>query len=217
MIAACIDRWALTSPNVRIRSICRPVVARYVIMALIPIWSLIPVHMAVNVTNSTGRCGAPSHYAFSFGMYLLFFIGILPPVLMIFFGVYAWYNLKNVRRRVYPVVRPGQFRFPKSDRDLMRMLTGEVCVYLVTTVLYPANVLYGVITAPITAEKSSLRLAIESLVGFVISPLLNFIYCVAPFYSKISLLCRKHAERHSYFRFQYTWFAQANFEVISSA
>lgn len=189
VIAACVDRWALTSPNVRIRSICRPIVARYVILALIPIWCLIPMHMAINVTNSTGRCGAPSYYAFAFGMYLLVFIGILPPILMIFFGVFAWYNLKNVRRRVCPIVRSGHYRFPKSDRDLMRMLTGEVCVYVVTTVLYPANVLYGVITAPFASQKSAIRLAVESLIGFIISPLLNYIYCVAPFYSKILILC----------------------------
>ena len=192
VIAACIDRWALTShPNVRIRSICRPIIARYVILILIPLWCIIPIHMAVFITISAGRCGAPSNYSFAFGLYLLFIIGIIPPLLMISFGVSAWFNLKKVRRRVHAMSRPRQFRFPKTDRDLMRMLSSEVLVYLITTILYPANVLYGVVTAPIAQQKSALRLAIESLIGFIVSPLLNYIYCVAPFYSKIHVLFLK--------------------------
>lgn len=185
VISACIDRWALTSSNARIRSICRPQVARYVILSLILIWPIIPVHMAVYVNNNTGRCGAPSNYALGFSIYLFVFIGICPPLLMISFGILAWRNLKLIRRQIAPLHQTHRLRFHRSDRDLMRMLVGEVFVYIITTSLYPVNVLYGVITTPIAAEKSSMRLAVESLVGYIISPILNYIYCVAQFYSKI--------------------------------
>lgn len=184
MIAACVDRWALTSPNARIRSYARPEIVRYVIPALILTWCIIPVHMAIFVNNNTGRCGTPSFYAFAFGMYLLFFIGILPPTLMLTFGTLAWYNLQLMRRRVQPIDQRSQNRSSKLDRDLMRMLTGEVLVYLITTLLYPANVLYGVVTTSMGVQKTPLRSAIDSLIGFIISPLLNYVYCVAPFYSQ---------------------------------
>lgn len=155
-----------------------------VILALLCIWPIIPVHMAVFVTITLGRCGAPPHYAFAFSMYLFVFIGILPPLTMISFGVLAWRNLKLVKSRVTPATGGKQIRLQKANRDLMKMLTGEVIVYLITTVLYPGNVLYGVITAPIASSKSEMRLAIESLIGYIISPLLNYVYCVAQFYGE---------------------------------
>ncbi|CAF3506751.1 unnamed protein product [Rotaria sp. Silwood1] len=187
MIAACIDRWALTSPYAKIRSFCRPKIARNVIFCLLLIWPIIPVHMAIFINNYSGRCGAPSYYAFAFAVYLFIFIGFLPPFLMIFFGVLAWNNLRQIRSRVTPRQNLAQVRFHKADRDLMRMLAGEVLVYVVTTILYPANVLYGFITTPIAQQKSEMRLAIEGLVGYIISPLLNYIYCVAPFY--VFIIC----------------------------
>ncbi|UJR14647.1 hypothetical protein I4U23_001640 [Adineta vaga] len=181
-IAACFDRWALTSPKTNIRSYARPIVSRNVIICLILIWPIIPVHMAVFVNNYSGRCGTPSNYAFAFSMYLFVVIGILPPMLMILFGFLAWRNLKLVKSRVLPSSSIAQIRFQKANRDLMKMLSVEVILYIITTVLYPVNVLYGVITAPIVQQKNELRLAIESLIGYIISPLLNYVYCVAQFY-----------------------------------
>ncbi|CAF2786949.1 unnamed protein product [Rotaria sp. Silwood2] len=185
MIAACIDRWALTSPHAKIRSFCRPKMARNVILCLLLIWPIIPVHMAIFINNYSGRCGAPSYYAFAFAVYLFIFIGFLPPCFMISFGILAWNNLRQIRSRVTPRDSTGQVRFHKADRDLMRMLAGEVLVYVVTTVPYPVNALYGFITTPIASQKSAMRLAIEALVGYIISPLLNYIYCVAQFYGMI--------------------------------
>ena len=184
MIAACVDRWALTSQNVRIRSFSHPKIARYVILCLILIWPIIPIHMAIFINNYSGRCGPPKYYALAFSIYLFIFIGIIPPFLMMFFGILAWKNLKLIRSRVTPMNFSRPSRFQQGDRDLMRMLTGEVCVYIISTCLYPIDILYGFITASITQDKSEMRLAIESLVGFIISPILNYIYCVAQFYSR---------------------------------
>lgn len=185
MIAACVDRWALTCSNPKIRSICRPHIARGVIPSLLLIWSIIPIHMAIFVNNDAGRCRASGSYALAFSIYLFIFIGILPPVLMIAFGILAWRNLQSIRKRIAPLTNVHRIRFHRSDRDLMRMLTGEVLVYIIATSLYPVNVLYGAITASIAAEKSDMRLAVESLIAFIISPVLNYIYCVAHFYGKM--------------------------------
>jgi hypothetical protein len=182
VIAACIDRWALTSSSDKIRSFCQPCISRNVIICLTSIWLIIPVHMAIFINNYSGHCGAPSYYAFAFSIYLFIFIGLIPPTLMISFGLLARRNLKLVRLRVTPTNRTAQVRFNKANRDLMKMLTGEVIVYIVTTIFYPVNVLYGVITMPIAQQKSEMRLAVESLVGYIISPFLNCIYCVAQFY-----------------------------------
>ncbi|CAF4799340.1 unnamed protein product [Rotaria sp. Silwood1] len=89
------------------------------------------------------------------------------------------------------IISPGsdytQYRLRKSDRDLMKMVAGEVFVYLVSTILYAVNTLYGFITGPIAQQKSGMRLAIEALAGFIVSPLLSFLYCVTPFYGRVRL------------------------------
>ncbi len=198
MIAGCIDRWALCSKSGTIRSFARPKVAIRAIIGLIIVWSIIPIHLAIFFNNTTGRCIAlPGAYALFYAIYSLIVIGILPLFLMIFFSLLAWRNLQSIRSRVGPkdgaIVGPmargtaanaRNITIHKRDRDLMKMLGGEVFVYCVTTIPYPINLIYSVSTSAIAASKSPMRLAIESLIGYIISPLLNFMYCCAQFYGK---------------------------------
>ncbi|CAF5156386.1 unnamed protein product, partial [Rotaria sp. Silwood1] len=132
-------------------------------------------------------CGPTSYYAFAFSIYLFIFIEALPPIFMVLFGLLTRYNLKQARSRISPGSDYTQHRLRKSDRDLMKMVAGEVFVYLVSTILYPVNTLYGFITGPIAQQKSGMRLAIEALAGFIVSPLLSFLYCVAPYYGRVRL------------------------------
>ena len=189
VIAACIDRWALCSENGIIRSFARPKIAVRVILILLVVWTLIPIHMAVFFSNNTGRCIAmPGTYAFFYAIYSLIVIGVLPLLLMIVFSILPWYNLRKIRSRVAP--NGGQagatrnINIHKRDRDLMLMLTGEVIVYCITTIPYPINLVYSVTTSSLGVPKDSTRLAIESLIGYIISPFLNFMYCIAQFYGE---------------------------------
>jgi len=197
VIAGCIDRWALCSHSARIRLFCRPRIAIRVIIVLIIIWTIIPIHLAIFYNNDTGRCIAlPGTYAFFNAIYSLIVIGILPLVLMILFSLLAWRNLQLIRSRVTPNDalatatdnRRRSIQIHKRDRDLMKMLSGEVFVFCVTTIPYPINLIYSVSTGSIEASKSAMRLAIESLVGYVVSPFLNFMYCCAQFYGRIIIL-----------------------------
>jgi len=186
VVAGCIDRWALCSNNPSIKAFSRPHNAIRVILILLVVWTIIPIHLAIFFNNSTGRCIAmPESYAFFYAIYSLIVIGILPLVLMIVFSLLAWHNLRMIRSRVAPTGQAvGNLNIQKRDRDLMKMLSGEVFVYCVTTIPYPINLIYSVSTSSIAAYKSPTRLAIESLVGYIVSPLLNFMYCCAQFYGK---------------------------------
>jgi len=186
VIAACIDRWALCSQNATIRLFSRPRIAVRVILILLVVWTIIPIHLAVFYNNSTGRCSATNAtYAFFYAIYSLIVIGVLPLLLMILFSLLAWRNLRLIRSRVAPIGQTTRHvKIRKHDRDLMKMLSGEVFVYCLTTIPYPINLIYSVSTASIAASKSSTRLAIESLIGYIISPLLNFMYCCVQFYGK---------------------------------
>lgn len=186
VITACIDRWALCSNNPVLRAFSRPHNAFRVILILLVVWTIIPIHLAIFFNNSTGHCIAmPESYAFFYAIYSLIVIGILPLVLMIIFSLLAWHNLQLIRSRVVPIdptIR--NIKIHKRDRDLMKMLSGEVLAYCITTIPYPINLIYSVSTSSITAYKTPTRLAMESLIGYIVSPLLNFMYCCAQFYGK---------------------------------
>lgn len=188
VIAACIDRWALCSQSAFIRSFSRPRMAVRVIVLLIVVWAIIPIHLAIFFSNVTGRCIAQAGtYAFTYAIYSVVVIGILPLLFMILFSALAWRNLQQIRSRVNPTgpARPNVL-VHKRDRDLMKMLFFEVFVYCVTTVPYPINLIYNVSTNAMGIQKDSYRLAIESLIGYIITPLLNFMYCCVQFYGMIN-------------------------------
>jgi hypothetical protein len=185
VVCACIDRWAICSSKATIRSFARPYIAVRVIATLLIIWPIIPVHMLIYFTLNSDRCGPVSNYALPYSIYVIVVVGTLPLILMITFSCLAWYNLQLSRIRVAAVSHmTPRIQIHKRDRDLMKMLTGEVFVYCLTTVLYPINMFYGVMTKSIT-DKSSLRLSIESLISYIISPLLTFTYCCIQFYGEI--------------------------------
>ncbi|CAF2857827.1 unnamed protein product [Rotaria sp. Silwood2] len=187
MIAACIDRWALCSRNATIRSFSRPHQAIRLIIILIIVWTIIPIHMVIFFNNTSGRCIAtPGVYALFYAIYSLFIIGIIPLLLMIVFSMRAWHNLRLARTRIAQA-GTNNVKIAKRDRDLMKMLSGEVFVYCLTTIPYPINLIYSVSTNSIAAFKSPERKAIESLVGYIVSPLLNFMYCCAQFYGKTEI------------------------------
>ncbi len=189
VVAGCIDRWAVCSNNPSIKAFSRPHNAIRVILILLVVWTIIPIHLAIFFNNSTGRCIAmPQSYAFFYAIYSLIVIGILPLALMIVFSLLARHNLQMIRSRVVPIGQTTRnLNIHKRDRDLMKMLSGEVFVYCLTTIPYPINLIYSVSTSSIAAYKSSIRLAIESLIGYIVSPLLNFMYCCAQFYGKKEL------------------------------
>jgi hypothetical protein len=186
VVAACIDRWGLCSQSVKIRSICRPYIARRVLVLNLLISALLPSQLFVYFDNGTGLCELSPLYSLPYTIFASIAIGILPFVLMIIFSLLARHNLHLIRSRIVPTNNPTQhFRIHKRDHDLMKMLVGEVIVYCITTIPYPANIMYQYLTTPIAADKSPMRLAVEALVTFIIHPILTFTYCCTQFYGKI--------------------------------
>ncbi len=186
MISACIDRWALCSQSVKIRSFSQLSKAYRVIILNLLIATLLPSQLFVYFNNSTGRCMLSPSYSLVYSIFAFLAIGIIPLILMIIFSSLARRNVHLIRSRVMPTDNPSQnLRIHKRDHDLMKMLAGEVLIYCITTLPYPINVMYGYLTLPIAANKSQMRLAVESLISFIIQPLLSYTYCCTQFYGKI--------------------------------
>ncbi|CAF0963685.1 unnamed protein product [Adineta steineri] len=184
MIAACVDRWALCSQNIKIRSFSQPKTALRVICFIIIGSMLVNIALLFFFNNSSGRCAVNPSYNLAYTSYTLAFIGILPPSLMILFSVLARHNLRMIRSRVQPIDgdRTRGIHIHKRDHDLIKMLFGEVLVFCLSTCPFPFSVLYNFITAPITSDKTPLRVAIETFINFIIQPLLTYTYCCTQFY-----------------------------------
>jgi hypothetical protein len=147
---------------------------------------LINIPLFFYFDNSSGQWVIKPSYNLAYTTYTLS-IGTPPSLLMILFDFLARYNLTNIRSRVQPIGddKVRDISINTRDLDLTKMLFGEVLIFCVTTCPYPSYTLCSFLTAPITADKSPLRVAIESLVGFIIHLLLNFIYCCTQLYSML--------------------------------
>jgi hypothetical protein len=128
---AIIDRWALCSENAKIRSICRPEVARRISVFIIIISILLPVPLFVFFDNSSGLCGINPAYNVAYTIFALILIGIVPPSIMVLFAFLARYNLIKIRSHVRSTGEPSpDVHIHKRDHDLLRMLVGEIIVFL---------------------------------------------------------------------------------------
>ena len=175
----------MCSQNSKVRSFYQPYVARCVIAISAPFWAIECIHVGIFFTNSSGRCGPAPAYALPYAIYSLIIIGIFPTVLMIIFSTLAWRNLKIIRSRVVPTTNAARrVKIHKRDRHLMKMLLCEVIVYVVTSIPFPLNILYGTLTSSIAAQKSPMRLAVESLIGYIINNVTGLSQCGIRFYGE---------------------------------
>ncbi len=160
--------------NPSIKTFSRLHNATRIILILLVICTIILIHLEIFFNKSTGRCIAmPARYA----IYSLIVIGILPLLLMILFSLLTWHNLQMIRSRLVPTgLTIRNRKIHKRDRALMRVLSVEVFAYCWTTLPYPINLIYSVSTSSIEAYKSPIHLAIEPLIGYIISFWINLMY-----------------------------------------
>jgi hypothetical protein len=118
-------------------------------------------------------------------IYICFVAAILPTSLMTIFSLLAYNNLRYMVRNVRPQATSSQqesqnqttekLRLQKRDRQLSKMLFVQIIVYMIFTIAYPIEAVYGAITLIIGGTKSEERSAIENFTLFLTSGfLLNF-------------------------------------------
>jgi len=74
----------------------------------------------------------------------------------------------------------NQIRFIRirhCDRQLAQILVGQVIVYVFTTIFYPTNIIYNLLTSHLN-NKSSRRIVIQTSVTFIISSFNIYVECV---------------------------------------
>jgi len=177
IVLACIDRYALCSESVRIRSFCQPKIAIRMIIATLLIWPILTLHVLILENLNGGQCGMTGAYVLIYGLYSTLVAGIIPPLLMTIFSILTIRHRRELRTRL---AATGRNRTSKRDQSLVVMLASEVIVYVVTTILYPTITLYRAIANGYPQSAESLQ--IEAFLGFLGGSFLIYLNSASVFY-----------------------------------
>jgi hypothetical protein len=184
IIAACIDRFLLTSSRTTYRAFSTPKRAKWLIFFTIIFWPLFLSFVPIISTIANGRCGTLGTNAIIISVYLLVFIGFLPPIVLGVFGYLAYRNMRQVHNRIQPVINNEintKNSIGRRDREMWTMVISEALVYILTASFFPIILTEMLISQNIIPNKSFQYLQIESFLLFIASWLL-FINRATPFY-----------------------------------
>ncbi|CAF2100595.1 unnamed protein product [Rotaria magnacalcarata] len=95
-VIACMDRYALCSNSIRIRSFSDPKVAIRVIVGIILLWPIATVFLPISYVYHQGSCGMDPSFSLSWAIYSVIVPGLLTPGLMIVFGGLAISNRREL-------------------------------------------------------------------------------------------------------------------------
>jgi uncharacterized membrane protein len=184
IIAACIDRFLLTSSRATYRAFSTPKRAKRLIFFAIIFWLLFLSFIPVMSTIVNGQCGTFGIYGTIVSAYLIVFIGLLPPVTLGVFGYLAYRNMRQAHNRIQPVINneinTNNF-MRRRDRELWTMVISEVLVYILTACFYPITLIEMLISQNIIPKKSIQYLQVESFLSFL-GFFLLYINRALPFY-----------------------------------
>jgi heme/copper-type cytochrome/quinol oxidase subunit 2 len=135
---------------------------------------LIAVHIPTMNTIVAGQCIMTGVYSLIFAIYQMFIAGIFPPVTMIIFSCLAYFNMRKGGIR-------DENSVSRTKRQLIRMVTTQITVYIISAELVHITTLYKQLTANVIG-KSRNQKAIESFITFIASNFLLYLNTWAPFF-----------------------------------
>jgi len=188
-VLACIDRYALCSSNIRIRSFSQRRIAIRLIFIFALFWFLICIFFSVTRTIENDSCNIFNQiYLMIYTIYYMIFAGIIPPLLILIFTILAIKSLTEVRNRVQPFVTRNSITtnqsmtivLRKRDRNLIKMVFIEVIFYVISTMPFSIYLIYKMITNNLI--KSEERQQIESFINYLTQSFLMYLNTALPFY-----------------------------------
>lgn len=155
ILAACFDRFALSSTNVRLRKFSHPFIARrYVIPLIVVIWTIVPLHVPLFVTVKEKSCIFEGYIELYNCIYGIVLVGTIPPGLMFLFSMLIFRNLRlrQKRRQIHPFIignsssRLNQLNtLKRKDQQVLAMLLVQVLAYIASSTPYTITLLYVVL------------------------------------------------------------------------
>ena len=182
VVLACMDRFAVCHMQARIRLWSSPRVARRAIGLVTCLWTLIALHVPIWQGIHSGGCGPFGMYALAWGIYQFLIVGIFPPLFMTIFGILTIKNLRFIRSRLRTGASSTTVQLQPRDISMMRMVSGEIVVYILSTVWHPISQLYSTISNSIVTDKSTSRKQIETFALYLTMSFLVYVNFCATFY-----------------------------------
>lgn len=186
LVAACFDRYAISSNNVRLRHIAQMHIARRVTLLNILLWLILPIHIPIIYDIKNGNCVPLRSLAFQYyhNVFVLLNGCVLPALLMSVSAFLTYHNLvlKRQRRQMIVVQSVNDIEDiqRKRDRQVLITLISQVIV-LVITVL-PSTLFYLYVgMMSYASTKSDQALAIERFWAFVMELIMN-LFPISSFY-----------------------------------
>ena len=177
-ILATMDTFAMSSPNHLWRSFSqRSNAIKYAVIVMFACL-LIAVHIPIMNTIVAKQCVMTGVYATIFAAYQMFIAGIFPPITMTVFSYLAYMNMKKNIFRNDQMVNQTKRQY---QRQLLRMVTTQITIYIISAELTPLMTVYRQWTSNIT-DKSADRRAIESFLTYFAMNILLYLNTWAPFF-----------------------------------
>jgi len=185
IIAACIDRFLITSDRAVFRALSTRKRAKYLIPFSFIFWLVFLIFILIMTIVINGQCIPTGVYSIIYSVYTIIFVGLIPSITSAIFGYLTYRNMRQMQIRVQPVAHNtinGNISIQRRDRDLLIIVIAEVFVYIVTTALFPLIQLELMISQYVIPEKSFQYLQIEILI-LNSAVFLLLINSAAPFYT----------------------------------
>ncbi|CAF4496818.1 unnamed protein product [Rotaria sp. Silwood2] len=170
IVFASIDRYFASCSDIYWRRWSSSKTAVRLIIGSFIFWCLVYIQAIVFYDIQNGTCSYRSGvYGMFFTIYLLIESGILPPLLMMIFGLITIKNIQQSKRKTRPItlvngVRSAEFTGMSSkDIQYTKMLFSQILIWTIFNMINPCVLLYQTMT--INETKSSLRLTIEAFIN----------------------------------------------------
>ena len=170
IILASIDRYFSSSSEVYMRRWSSSKIAMRLIIGNVCFWCLIYIQVLIFYEIENGECSYINGvYGIFFSIYISVESGILPPAIMLIFGLLTIHNIRQIGRKTRPlgvvdVVRSAQpNRISRKDLQFSKMLINQIFLWLILNMMNPCYLLYHTMT--INVMKSPLRVVIELFIN----------------------------------------------------
>ncbi|CAF1049505.1 unnamed protein product [Adineta steineri] len=179
LTAACIDRYALSSTNARLRNFAKVYVARRVIGVIVIVWLILPVHTLIFYNIRAGACGIlyDTGVALYHSIFTTMVSCILPTIIMFSCALLIRRNLARKRQRHQLTVN---LQAERRDQQLLVMLFTQVIVYIISVIPLMIIYIYTAVTFNIS-NKPIERIAIERFAAFTAEAMI-YLFPVSSFF-----------------------------------
>jgi len=116
-------------------------------------------------------------YAFAFSIYSAIVADILPRLLITFFTILTYFNIRQMRKRAILASNTMQQRMQRRDQKLFSISIRQVIIYIFSTWLYPSMTVYLAFI-----KQSGSETVVEEFLNYLGSPFLIYINNSATFY-----------------------------------